>query len=118
MAKSSGTTRGSSSSNPRALGGNGAGGRSFDNDIRLIKKTGFKDMGGGVWELNTPNADTSIVYSETAWGDKVYELNIVGAMGKNGVYTTSDPNRRFSSLNAAKQAAREELEDYYRKVNR
>ena len=75
-------------------------------------------MGGGVWELNTPDADTSIVYSETAWGDKVYELNIVGAMGKDGVYTTHDPNRRFSSLNAAKQGAREELEAYYRKVNR
>ena len=113
MAKSSGNTRGSSSVAPRGMAS------TFDTDINRIQKTEFKDMGGGVWELNTPNADVSIVYSDTPEYGRQYEIQTIGARGRDGEYTISDqPRRAFAWLNSAKAAAREELERYYRSVNR
>lgn len=135
MSKGSGTTRSGGSGNPRGLGGVPVGsivsattrafsapvlggGEEADKDIKLIRSTGFVDNGGGLWELNTPHADVSIVLDEDGMGNKIYEIQTVGAEdARTGVYTSDSPGRSFSTLNAAKAAAREELEKYYRKVN-
>ena len=114
MGKSNGGTRAGNSGNPRGL----SGGSQMDIDVRAIQKTSFKDMGGGMWELNTPHADASILLSEDYMGNKEYEIQTVGAENlKNGTYSSASPGRRFSTLNAAKEAARGELEDYYKKMN-
>lgn len=121
MAKSSGTTRASSSGSPRGLAASPEAGFSTATesvDIRAIRNTGFQNMGGGMWELNTPRADASILLDEDSMGNAFYEIQTVGAEDvRTGVYTSDSPGRRFANLNAAKAAAREELEKYYRKVN-
>ena len=87
-------------------------------DIKAIQKATFRDMGGGMWELNTPHADVSILLNEDYMGGRFYSINGFGAENvRTGDYSSDSVSRPFSSLNAAKQAAKEELEKYYRKVN-
>lgn len=120
MAKGSGNTRGSSSGAPRGMAS------TFDTDINRIQKTAFKDMGGGVWELNSDNADAAIIKEYSPDLGNTYRINGLGARGSDGEYREASRsdigreayNRQFSTLNAAKAAAREELERYYRSVNR
>ena len=147
MAKGSGTTRSSSSGSPRGISSNGfpqevidraaaelrasiAGRRTeyekrVQKDIKIIQTRGFKDMGGGVWELNSENADVAII-EEYRYGEgSSYMINALGARWSDGEYRDAAGSgereayeRRFATLNAAKAAAREELEKYYRRHNR
>lgn len=146
MGKGSGGTRAGSASSPRGLSSSGFPQEVIDRaaselrasidarrteyekrvqkDIKIIQTRGFKDMGGGVWELNSDNADVAII-EEYRYGEgSSYMINALGARWSDGEYREASASgerdayeRRFATLNAAKAAAREELEKYYRKHN-
>lgn len=137
MGKGSGGTKASSSSAPKGLSGNALlGGMAspqavsapasvaapkpaerVDESIKLIRDTAFIASFGGQWDLETPNADASILLSVDPYGVKRYEVQTIGAFNASGKYESTSPGKAYSDLNAAKKGARELLEDYYKKLN-
>ena len=115
MAKSSGTTRGSSSSAPRGLSeyDNVVSdmGRLLESARKEVDRKGFTKVMNGQWELETPYGGAQILdetspagetfgykeYGVSAW-DANYDM-IEDGQERNG--------RRFESLNEAKAYAKE-----------
>lgn len=124
MSKGSGTTRSESaggSSRSSAVSSLSASQRNaeINRTVSEIRKTAFKSDMGGIWNLETPNADASISLVDDPYAGRVYEVSIIGAYNKDGKYESMTPSQnRYATLNAAKEGARADLEEYYRKRNK